>query len=352
MDVTFLIGNGFDLACGLNTSYASFIGHYCRLPSKNENIVRFKNEILRNEDSWANAECAFGQYTRNFGFDEAGKFLECLDDFINEMGKYLVVQETSLKDLIFEKEGMDRFKKGLLQFYDFLPENSMKIVKAVLDSVNGKSRIINAIVFNYTNVFENFVAKLCEPYMNYIGPSVASSGSDAANHLGNVVYAHGKLNKSSLIFGVDNEEQVFNKQLLQTNDVAYSIIKPEATSDQLVESQRKCFELIAGSTFICIFGMSIGITDMTWWKKISDWLKEDPNHHLVQYARDETCIRNSPGSYKRTQISYRQYINDRLLLSEEQGKQLSNQIHLEFNRDLFGVEDTVNLRSNTLNSLE
>ena len=87
--------------------------------------------------------------------------------------------------------------------------------------------------------------------------------------------------------------------------------------------------------------MSIGVTDMTWWKKISDWLKEDPNHHLIQFARDETCIRNSPGSYKRAQRSYTQYLCYRLLLTEEQGRQLSNQIHLEFNRDLFGVEDTV-----------
>ena len=197
------------------------------------------------------------------------------------------------------------------------------------------------IVFNYTGIFENLVGKLCDSNMKYMGSSRTSSGPDAANYLGEVAYAHGKLNKSPLIFGVDNKDQVANKQFLQTEDFTYSLIKPEANANLLSESQRKCFELITGSSIICIFGMSIGLTDMTWWKKISEWLMADANHHLIQYARDEVCIRNSSGSYDRAQRSYRHYLNERLLLTEEQGKQLSSQIHIDFNRDLFGVEDFI-----------
>lgn len=341
MNVTFLIGNGFDLACGLNTSYSNFIGYYSGLPSRNENIAKFKTEISSNKETWADAEYAFGQYTQKFNADETGSFQECLDDFINEMGKYLIEQERRLENLNFKKEGISRFGNGLLQFKEYLPESSMKVINNVLDSNNAKRRDINVIVFNYTNIFEKLVSKLCDSYMRYLGPSKTSSGPDAANYLGNVVYAHGKLNKSSLIFGVDNEEQVLNKQLLQTDDFAYSLIKPEATADLLAESHRRCFDIIAGSSIICIFGMSIGLTDLTWWRKISDWLKEDSNHHLIQFARDEDCIRNSSGSYKKALKKYRRYLNERLSLPEEAGNQLNNQIHIEFNIDLFGVEEIV-----------
>lgn len=341
MNVTFLIGNGFDLACGLQTRYDQFTTKYCKLPSRSDAISSFKEEILKNADTWADAELAFGKYTQNFSLNKFADFQECLDDFINEMGKYLLEQETSLEDLIVEKKGIDRFRKGLVQFNEYLPESSRSIISDVLEAANGKRREINVIVFNYTNIFENLVTKLHDSDSQYIGSSKVKIGAEAVSYLGNVVYAHGKLNRSSLIFGLDNETQILNKQLLDTGELAYALIKPEANSYLFNESQRTCFELIAESSIICIFGMSIGLTDETWWKKIAEWLKNDPSHQLIQHAWISTCIRSSSGSYKRALVEYREYLHDRLLLSEDEKRLLQYQIHIECNIDLFGVSESV-----------
>ena len=50
MNITFLIGNGFDLNLGLSTSFSSFVNSYKVLPSEpdSKHIIDFKNEIKNN----------------------------------------------------------------------------------------------------------------------------------------------------------------------------------------------------------------------------------------------------------------------------------------------------------------
>lgn len=38
---------------------------------------------------------------------------------------------------------------------------------------------------------------------------------------------------------------------------------------------------IKKSKIICIFGMSLGETDLTWWEQIAAWLQQDPKNQLV-----------------------------------------------------------------------
>ena len=42
MNITFLIGNGFDRNLGLATSYSEFVDYYKKLPSSTETILKFK----------------------------------------------------------------------------------------------------------------------------------------------------------------------------------------------------------------------------------------------------------------------------------------------------------------------
>ena len=42
MNITFLVGNGFDLSAGLRTAYRDFYDWYCAQPSGNLDIQMFK----------------------------------------------------------------------------------------------------------------------------------------------------------------------------------------------------------------------------------------------------------------------------------------------------------------------
>ena len=52
MNVTFMIGNGFDLGIGLRTAYSDFYKVYCKTNSKDSPEVRkFKSELEENYEN-------------------------------------------------------------------------------------------------------------------------------------------------------------------------------------------------------------------------------------------------------------------------------------------------------------
>lgn len=92
MNITFLIGNGFDLACGLKTRYVDVYKKYCETESPNENIRNFKKSILQDKDiNWTDFEMAlpkWGEKLNNFS-----NFQECILDFTVFLDDYLKEQE-------------------------------------------------------------------------------------------------------------------------------------------------------------------------------------------------------------------------------------------------------------------
>lgn len=61
MNITFLIGNGFDLNIGLATTYSAFLEEYAKPSDKDNDLLKyFKQKILKDAKMWSNAEMAFG----------------------------------------------------------------------------------------------------------------------------------------------------------------------------------------------------------------------------------------------------------------------------------------------------
>ena len=44
-------------------------------------------------------------------------------------------------------------------------------------------------------------------------------------------------------------------------------------------------EMIDSSMIICVFGMSMGITDKRWWERLVSWMMANPNRKLIIYSR-------------------------------------------------------------------
>ena len=60
MNITFLIGNGFDRNLGLATSYRDFVKEYKNTPGSTKNLEKFREYINENEDLWSQAEIEIG----------------------------------------------------------------------------------------------------------------------------------------------------------------------------------------------------------------------------------------------------------------------------------------------------
>ena len=66
MNITFLIGNGFDRNLGLETTYSDFVKEYKKTNGSTETLKEFRAYIKDNEELWSTAEVALGEYTGQF----------------------------------------------------------------------------------------------------------------------------------------------------------------------------------------------------------------------------------------------------------------------------------------------
>ena len=79
MQITFLVGNGFDISCGIDTSYKGFYNWYLKQDSKTDVIRRFKEDIqddlIGRGERWADFEFGMGQFSKNFTKETAADFM-------------------------------------------------------------------------------------------------------------------------------------------------------------------------------------------------------------------------------------------------------------------------------------
>lgn len=66
MNVLFILGNGFDKAQGLATSYQEFYNDYLKLTPSSEIEARLKKEIQSDYETWADLEEGLGKYSAQF----------------------------------------------------------------------------------------------------------------------------------------------------------------------------------------------------------------------------------------------------------------------------------------------
>ena len=97
MNITFLLGNGFDIGVGLPTRYEDFYQEYCEsLEGDPENIRLFKEMLKkRNEDEvkriidWADFEKAFGEHSNDPDIKDKQAYLGRFEDFVENFNVYL-----------------------------------------------------------------------------------------------------------------------------------------------------------------------------------------------------------------------------------------------------------------------
>ena len=105
MDITYLIGNGFDINIGLATRYCDFYEYYKQQPSSNKTIAKLKNDIRCNYENWADLEVKLGEYTADFL--EETDFESVFEDIQDNLSQYLEKEQKK-----FQIEKKEEASKG------------------------------------------------------------------------------------------------------------------------------------------------------------------------------------------------------------------------------------------------
>ena len=208
-------------------------------------IAKFK-EYIRNEkpqyETWSDFELALGKYSQNC--DSADELIKCERDFKLYLKRYLSKEEEKMIKIIakMQREYIWAFSHFCNNFYqrDDLTQNEKN---RIIDYY--KNTTFSYISFNYTQRILSSLISRNRP-----------------------LFVHGTLN-NDIILGVDNETQIS----LPLDEISKrAIVKPiynETVDSNKVNTIKNILE---SSKIICSYGLSLGASDFTWIREISNVL--------------------------------------------------------------------------------
>lgn len=328
MKVTFLVGNGFDMALGVDTSYGAFYKWYLEQESPNRYVQDLKNSVRKyldgNGENWSDFELGLGQYTKQFSVDEIQGFFECYNDATNNIIRFLIDCSSFVDTRLIPRDDLIRLLNGLVNFYSALPSGeAQQIQKAI-----GNKMEFDFISFNYTNLF-NEVIKASVDLINR--KEVYFEAQFKPQFNSNILNLHGTSTYLPIL-GVSEEYQIANTELLKIREFKEIMIKSQCVNAIGEAWYDIGMNLIDASDVICIFGMSVGASDSVWWTKIMNHLINNVNSHVIVfwYSKSSSC-----NTSMFEHITEKRRIKDIFFeyseLSEEQMQEIENRIHIIFN---------------------
>lgn len=319
MNVTFMIGNGFDLNCGLRTSYINVYEGYCKTESTSNVIATFKKSIDGNYNTWADFELGMRDYMTNLDSEE--DFLSCFYDFQEYMIDHIKGEEKRFSTLFDNTEKLyeracKEVENSYRLFYTGISRNIDN--KFSLEILTSKKAFI---CFNYTNTLD-ILLKKGEP----------------------VIHVHGTLTNDPIV-GIDNEAQFLkNLKFIPSPRLKRAFIKPilnEACDTSRVSAARKA---INEADVICIYGLSLGESDLTWKALITDWLTRSPEHHLFVYDFKWSTISHRTAAERfEHEDEARACLLNKLEIDINEHNALTKQVHIPCGRNIFNVKGTISL---------
>ena len=338
VNILFMIGNGFDLNVGLKTSFHHFLPVYLRLPSSDARIEKFK-ETIDDEgiQTWANFEARLGEYAKEFNPDKGDDLVYCKDNFLEEFVNYLIHEESKIDYADHADEILRVFKKSLSEYIATLPSASSNAIKAVYAKYANERHYYDFMSYNYTGVLDACI-NILKSQQTAVFQHRANNGNTITDRLNNVLHIHGTIDADTIL-GCDNASQIHNDVLSCDNYFTRLLLKPSINERLRNQNHEKGEHLIDTSSIICVFGMSIGITDKTWWKKIGNWLLQGEPHNLVLFdIEDYRRIHTSALIRARDRITNRFF--EMADFPEDKCEAYEPKIHIGLNTDVFKIDLT------------
>lgn len=277
MNVLYILGNGFDKAQGMATGYPEFYKYLQdNVPNSSVLLDRMKKEINEKQELWSDMEECLGAFTAEC--DNADEF----DDFYFELNEHLQSYLTSENDKFLPT---DKLKTKFQSDFTIVGKYLGALDKDrynVFFRTNGltSSKDISVITLNYTSTLEKILS---------LGDTVTAKSFRTGVNLHNIIHVHGRLG-SSIIIGVDNEEQMKNEEFRNNDDIKDLMIKIQSNRVMKETRHMQCEALINSAHTIVLFGVSLGDTDAHWWKIIGDNLVKRTNLAIIQHLYEPNVI--------------------------------------------------------------
>lgn len=332
--ITFMIGNGFDLACGLKSKYTDSYDGYLNSPSSSDVIDRFKKTIKNDIETWADFEMKLAEYAHTFNSES--ELIECISDYRAYLTSYLREEQSAffnrkignnnLVDAIIEE-----MRRSLGSFYSGLTPNDRR---SILESfIVNSPTVYQFVSFNYTTVFDELISK-----------AFPSPEPGKAQRSRPVIHIHGTLD-NDVVLGIDNINQLSGLPYTLSIRGTRNVVKPVFIEQYDIERKNKAISYIQSSKVVCVFGLSLGASDLTWKKTIAAWLMLNKTNHLVFFKHNLATKKYIDGDTTR-RMDDEEEAKDELLkdlfgetLDQNKYYQLLKQVHIPAGSNIFNLSN-------------
>lgn len=325
MNVVFLIGNGLDIQNGMKTRYTDFYNYILDQKDTEQinNNLLYKN-IKERTAEWSDFEIALGKFTRKVDSQSADKFLDDLDEVIDDLTEYLKLQQENsyLNDEKYNYENVIR--ETMREYYSELEDKDGDELRSLLK--NYGEIVYYFVTFNYTNTIEQIISK---SLVDTISNPYNSGYFWRINR--RVIHAHGAIDNLMTI-GVNDDSQILGEEFSERQKE--DLIKPLLLENSRAANQSLARNAIQGGNIFVIFGMSLGVTDTYWWELLAKRVLVNENHRLIINVFDPSY---SKRSVRRARLDREKWENayisklDNLGLTDEDKEKIRKRIYIIFN---------------------
>ncbi len=271
MNIVYIIGNGFDKAQGMKTSYPEFY-QYLMKTECSPLLEMMKKEIKEDTKLWSDMEEALGVFASKVKTEEEMDSLH--DELSQHLQDYLKLEDDNIA---LNAEKRNKVRWDLMHPEGYLAEADREAYNLFMKPVKNESpsSVIHIISLNYTNTIERL--------LSVVGPNPdLVLDKSQGYYLQDICHVHGQLG-DTIIIGVDNKEQIQNSSFQSSDEIASFLIKADANAAMKNLRHRNCEQLIKKANLMVLFGVSYGETDIRWWKLIGDELKKRGNLGVISF---------------------------------------------------------------------
>ena len=336
MNITFLIGNGFDINLGLKTRYTNFYPYYLEKYPE-EMIAKFISQD-KNYENWADLELGLGDMLEFISKDKSEEFLDSKGVLEECLTEYLKNQNVLFEIRNLEK-ATEKFKKNIINFSDEFNDEEKEKYKSTISTYRNEINF-SFITFNYTDALDRIIEE-CQKDTNVIGYFKDSNSDTRQMKILKPLHIHGRLDEG-MVLGVNGESQISNESLKSDNDFKDYFIKQNVLKESGNLNIEKAKKIIDNSNYVCLFGLSIGDTDSLWWKYLLEWLQKNLNNRLVIYFKENGNVSFSAQQILRKRNECRKkFIKQAQCTKDEIIDKVKRRIIIINNSEIFNIPGVV-----------
>lgn len=338
MNVTFLVGNGFDLNIGLKTSFKDFISYFCEKCDSNNMISKWIKDDFTNKgdfytlDTWSDLEMQLGHRLIDVNDDLIEEFVRSKEELEILLIKYLEEQCENINYKKNEEINTKTLKQSIENLFTYCGESFETELLNVVSAHIKEKWNYRFITFNYTNTLDEIIDTYHRnESINLTHKNGAENIQDDINE---VIHVHGTLD-DGLVLGINDASQINNAKLVNKGAIIGAMVKETLNRYTAHDNVQKGKTLIENSDIICVFGMSYGETDRLWWLQVIYWLKTNGHARLVLFEYSKHYDKRIATSVQRIKRNAVYKLQKAAGISESEINSLRARIIIAVNTNLF-----------------